>query len=152
MDPILTPEPSPVKIRPADRSDIGIVRRLIEELEEQPYPAHAFRQVYFQNLRNEHIYYWLAEIRGQSIGFLSLHIQYLLHHLGPVAEIQELVVTNPCRGSGAGSLLLATARQTARALGCRNLEVTCNQNRAAAHRFYEKNGLQATHLKFVERL
>jgi (aminoalkyl)phosphonate N-acetyltransferase len=145
------PYPKPL-IRRATDQDWPAIHRLTEELEGQPYDAGVFAKVYSRNLTSDLIYYWLADIDGQVVGFISMHVQYLLHHLGPVAEIQELVVTSHLQGGGIGQRLLATARKEARSLDCANLEVTCNQDRHAAHHFYKKNGLLATHFKFVERL
>jgi (aminoalkyl)phosphonate N-acetyltransferase len=139
-------------LRRATAQDTAAIRQLLGELEEQTYPADIFNDFFAKNLAREGVYYWLVEVGGQTVGFVSLHVQYLLHHLGPVAEIQELVITAAHQGTGLGQLLVGEARAQARALGCVNLEVTCNQKRQAAHRFYQANGLQPTHLKFVEAL
>jgi PhnO protein len=144
--------PPAALLRRATAQDTAAIRLLLEELEEQVYPAAIFNDFFAKNLAREGVFYWLVEMGGQAVGFISLHIQPLLHHLGLVAEIQELIITAAHQGKGLGQLLLGAARAEARAQGCVNLEVTCNQKRQAAHRFYEANGLRPTHLKFVEVL
>jgi PhnO protein len=139
-------------LRRATAQDTAAIRLLLEELEQQTYPAASFHDFFVKNLAREGVFYWLVEMDCQAIGFISLHIQHLLHHLGLVAEVQELVITAAHQGMGLGQLLVGAARAEARAQGCVNLEVTCNHKRQAAHRFYEANGLRPTHLKFVEVL
>ena len=56
------------------------------------------------------------------------------------------------RGQGVGTELLRAARRLARARGCAQIEVACNQLRADAHRFYGKAGLHNFHYKFSQSL
>lgn len=98
-----------------------------------------------ENLRDPHIHYLTAE-EGRVVGFLSLHM-LLLHHTGPIAEIQELAVLPEMRGRGVGSALLCCAKEIARRKSCSQLEVCCSKTRKRAHRFYRREGLRKTHFK-----
>ena len=74
-----------IEIRAARWEDCGQVARLIEQLEEMPINKERFQAVYRTNLSNPQIYYRTAWINGVLAGFLSVHIQDLLHHTSAIA-------------------------------------------------------------------
>ena len=125
---------------------------LICELEEAPLDRAKLEAVYLRNLTDPGIHYLIALENGGAAGFASVHVQCLLHHGGKIAELQEIVVAESRRGQGLGSLLFSEAEKTARAAGCFQLEVCCNRKRTASHRFYEGQGMAASHFKFTEAL
>ena len=125
---------------------------LICELEEAPLDRTKLEAVYLQNLADPNIHYLIALENGGAAGFASVHVQCLLHHGGKIAELQEIVVAESRRGQGIGSLLFSEAEKTARAAGCLQLEVCCNRKRTDSHRFYERQGMVASHFKFTEAL
>lgn len=136
-------------IRPAVPGDVGRLYPLINELEEKTLDEEAFREVFAANLADSRIHYLVAEDRGgRIVGFVSVHIQNLLHHTGGIAEVQELVVTGEKRRTGLGALLLARAKRIAEANGCIQMEVSCNRRRENSHEFYESQGLTRSHFKF----
>jgi PhnO protein len=83
------------------------------------------------------------------VGFLSCHVQQLLHHAGPVGEIQEMYVLPDWRSQGVGQQLVEYLVAIARQEGWVNLEVTSNRRRIRTHAFYERMGFTATHVKLV---
>ena len=125
---------------------------LICELEEAPLDRAKLEAVYLRNLTDPGIHYLIALENGGAAGFASVHVQCLLHHGGKIAELQEIVVAESRRGQGIGSLLFSEAEKTARTAGCLQLEVCCNRKRTASHRFYERQGMAASHFKFTEAL
>jgi GNAT superfamily N-acetyltransferase len=60
----------------------------------------------------------------------------------PFAQIRGLVVDESMRGEGIGSVLVAYAREWARANGCARLRVTTNVTRLDTHQFYERRGFR----------
>nr|WP_122012773.1 GNAT family N-acetyltransferase [Maliibacterium massiliense] len=133
-------------IRTATPQDVQHVYALICALEAQDFDDDAFARVYRQNLAQQRIHYYLAlDGRGAPLGFISLHEEYLLHHCGRVAEIQELVVAAHARGQGVGRALWAHARAQAVLHGCTHLEVCCNVRRTGARAFYERQGMACDH-------
>ena len=86
------------------------------------------------------------------IGFAAVHITPVLHRPTPVGRITALVVTQACRGMGAGRSLVAAAEQIARDHGCGLIEVTSNRSLAAAHAFYSRLGYEVTSLRFRKML
>lgn len=137
-----------MKIRSVVREDEDQLYGLIAQLEGNAVDRGAFAQVVQENLNQPHIYYFAAEENGSLQGFVSVHIQKLLHHAALIAEIQELVVSDHARRQGIGRLLFRQAAELSRSLGCLQLEVCCNQRRIASHRFYEAQGMTCRHYKF----
>ncbi len=137
-------------IRPADYQDVGTLYRFICELEETQLNAVAFRAVFQRNLTDKRVHYLVAEINEDIVGFISCHVQYLLHHTGKVGEIQELYVMPEYRNQQIGRQLVAAMEQLAEAHGFVNLEVTANQKRTHTHRFYQQLTFQPSHFKFVK--
>ncbi len=124
---------------------------LICELEEAPLDRTKLEAVYLRNLTDPGIHYLVALENGEAAGFASVHIQHLLHHGGKIAELQEIVVAESRRGQGIGSLLFSEAEKPPEPRDAQ-LEVCCNRKRTDSHRFYERQGMVASHFKFTEAL
>ncbi|RCR71571.1 GNAT family N-acetyltransferase [Larkinella punicea] len=137
-------------IRPADYQDVGTLYRFICELEETQLNAVAFRAVFQRNLTDKRVHYLVAEVNEDIVGFISCHVQYLLHHTGKVGEIQELYVVPEYRNQQIGRQLVAAMEELAEAHGFVNLEVTANQKRTLTHRFYQQLTFRPSHFKFVK--
>ena len=68
------------------------------------------------------------------------------------AQIEGVRVASDLRGSKVGQQLLEHALEQARDAGCGLVQLTCDVQRADAHRFYESLGFAATHVGFKLRL
>lgn len=71
---------------------------------------------------------------------------------GRFLYVDDLVTRPDARSRGFGSALLAWLRQEAVAEGCAQLHLDSGMQRKDAHRFYLREGLEATSLHFAERL
>lgn len=136
-------------IRKAEKHDLNSIFSLICELEESELDRYQFSTVYLNNLNDKNVYYIVAEQSEAIVGFISVHIQRLLHHAGSIAEIQELIVTKQRQGKGIGHMLFKEAENIAIANECINVEVCCNRMREESHAFYEKIGMKKSHFKFT---
>lgn len=136
-------------IRKAEMHDLDSIFSLICELEESQISKNHFCAVFLNNLSNKNIHYVVAEQSGKIVGFISVHIQQLLHHAGSIAEIQELIVTKQYQGSGVGHKLFEEAKNISEDNDCINIEVCCNRMRGKSHAFYEKLGMKKSHFKFT---
>lgn len=139
-------------VRYANIEDFEFIYKCINELEEQEFDRDIQLQILEQNLTNPRHIYLIAERDGKSIGFLSCHCQYLLHHGGLIGEIEEMFVMPEFRSQKTGSQLLEELTLIAYEKGVLQIEVTSNIKRASAHRFYLQNGFQSTHKKFTRQL
>ena len=139
-----------ISVRPATFNDVGIIHDFVNSLEETILDYNRFRTIFSHNLTNPGIHYLVAEFDGMVIGFVSCHVQYLLHHCGKVGEIQELYVKPEYRNQRVGHHLLATLNTLAVQEGLVNLEVTTNQKRQNTVRFYERELFKLTHYKLIK--
>lgn len=138
-----------MNVRRAKQADVLSIYNLITELEETMLDIKVFTSMYLDNISNSNIYYIIFEKDSKIIGFASLHIQKLLHHVSKVAEVQELVVTESYRNYGIGKIMYDELKAIAKEEGCSQIEVCCNMNRERTHIFYQKNGMSKTHYKFT---
>ena len=139
-------------LRPATAQDEDTVYHLMCELEQCEFDRLAFAKGYALNLANPNMHYALATQNNEVLGFISLHLQYHLHHVNWIAEIQELIITPQARGAGVGKRLLRWAEDTARELGAEQTELSTRATRYDAHRFYQREGYLHTHFRFVKPL
>src|ERR1700685_4292408 len=96
-----------VEIRKASMEDLDTIYGFISHLEEYSFDAGKFRERYSGNLKDDNCIYLVAVIGGNDcIGFISSHVQRLLHHETPVFEIQEMYVSKNHRNSGIGKSLI----------------------------------------------
>lgn len=141
-----------VTIRLATAEDFETIFHFINLLEETVFEKSAQKVLFTANIANPDVIYLLAVTENQIVGFLSCHIQNLLHHGGKVGEIQEMFVAENARSLGAGKELIDALKTMAKAKNVLQLEVTSSFKREAAHRFYERENFNFTHKKFVHLL
>ncbi|CCH55641.1 PhnO protein [Fibrisoma limi BUZ 3] len=149
---ILAESPMAVVIRSATQQDGDAIYNFLCDLEDTTLNPTAFRAIFRHNLTNPLIHYLVADLNNKVIGFVSCHVQYLLHHTGKVGEIQELYVRPEFRGQRIGKQLMAAVDDLAQQHGFINLEVTTNQHRTATVQFYEQLAFHPTHCKLVKSL
>lgn len=142
-----------VIIRKMMEKDMLTVYEQICELEETIFNINHFKSIFFHNINdNNKLYYVAEDPTGLNLGFISCHIEQLLHHCGKVAEIQELYVKSEYRSSGIGGLLVAHIEQQLKIHDCVSYEVTAQNKRIKTHAFYEHAGFKASHLKFTKNI
>lgn len=141
-----------IEVRLATSDDFLAVYNLINELEDQIFDRNKQEKIYHKNLNNPDIIYFVAATKLKIVGFISAHIQLLLHHSESVAEIQELIVTKEYRSQKIGKLLLDQIILELKNRNITQLEVTSNKMREAAHQFYLREGFVDSHKKFTKVL
>ncbi len=140
------------QLRSAAETDTRIVYQFICSLEEEILDFDIFNKIFILNILNNDYYYIVAESSDNVVGYISCHTQYLLHHCGKVAEIQELFVAEDHRGKGIGKLLVNSIEEKLREAGCVSFEVTANNKRNETHQFYISMGFGFSHKKFIKSL
>lgn len=134
--------------RKATLNDKEQVYRLLVQLEKTNIDYKCFAEIFDENLENPQVFYFVYQKEYQIVGFISIHVQKLLHHTSNIAEIQELIVDETIRNQGIGKHLFQKAKEVAMETGCEQLEVCCNQKRLVSHKFYQRQGMANTHYKF----
>ena len=135
-------------IRKAEGDDGQHVLRLLTRLGYDVQNERG-RAVYRRLLKDEDQAIVVFEEGGQVLGMIGLSIRPQLHHCGPVATIDELVVDEQARGRGIGTALLREAIALARQRGCDVVEVMSAHHRTRAHEFYLSQGFVSYGLKLV---
>jgi GNAT superfamily N-acetyltransferase len=91
----------------------------------------------------------VAEVDGKVVGVCQLIVfRHFQSKGGLCAELESMHVHPDWRGEGIGRQLLKAAVDRARQLGCYRLQLTSNNERPDAHRFYESMGFHASHRGF----
>ena len=139
-------------IRQAVCADLPAVYQLICALEETTFPMELFTWGYEEMMANSNHVILVAESDSKIVGVLHLRMEFQLHHCGKIAEIMELVVDEKYRSMGIGKQLFVAAEIAARGRHCRQIEVTSNQKREKAYRFYQREDMENTHYKFSKQI
>ncbi|WP_208975885.1 GNAT family N-acetyltransferase [Pseudovibrio exalbescens] len=93
--------------------------------------------------------YVAVDADGQVLATYQLTIEKGLAFQGrPRASIESMHTRSDQRGQGVGAALVAHAKKLAREKGCCLLQLTSNAQREDAHRFYQRQGFEQTHLGF----
>lgn len=135
-------------LREATLIDKEQIYGLIAALEEIYIDKKCFSDIYDANLSNPFVFYFVYEKESVILGFVSIHVQKLLHHTANIAEIQELIVDETARQHGIGKRLFQKAKEVGVKNSCMQLEVCCNQKRLFSHKFYMSQGMTNNHYKF----
>lgn len=138
--------------RKANSDDFESVYLLICDLEGQKMDNESFKTIYLKNLSDPNIHYLVADKDNSVVGFISLHVQHILHHSKPTCELQELTINPDLRGIGIGGLLMKEVEIIARKLNLEEIELTTKIHRERAQEFYRNLGYIHSHNKFVKKL
>ena len=95
----------------------------------------------------------VAEEAGELIGTLQLtFIRGLAFRGGLRGQIEAVRTASARRGQGIGAAFIGWAVERCRERGCHLVQLTSNNSRADAHRFYERLGFTASHTGFKLQL
>lgn len=139
-------------IRFAKAEDLNDIYKLVCLLENTELDYEAFSDIYKAKLSDFSCPMLVYEENEKVTGFLNMKYDYQLHHCEKVCEIVEFIVEEGYRGNGMGQQLFEYACNMSRESGCCQIELSCNQKRKNAHRFYEKCGMINSHYRFVKRI
>jgi GNAT superfamily N-acetyltransferase len=142
------------KFRQATIDDLpAIVRMLADdflgaqrERFEDPLPesyVRAFREIE-ADLSNELI---VTEMDGAVIGTLQLTFTPSISFEGSKrCTVESVRVDEKYRGQGIGRKMMLWAIERAKQRGCISMQLTTNNDRSDAHRFYESIGFSRSHI------
>lgn len=139
-----------IVVREAVPDDEEIFYRFNSALSERDLPREGFSQAFRVNLAHSNNLYIVAEADGEAIGMGSCHVQWLLHHAAPIAEIQELYVLPGFRSQGVGEILIKRLIGFAGSKNAEQVELSTNKKRVDAQRFYSREGFVNHHLKWTK--
>lgn len=136
-------------IRTAKPDDFESVYLFVCELQGKKFDKATLKRLYLENLSQKDNFYLVALQNELLIGYISCHIQILLHHAGKVAEIQEMFVLPNYRNHGVGRQLIEEIKRLTKKEGVLQLEVTTRAIREKAIAFYKREAFEDSHKKLV---
>jgi GNAT superfamily N-acetyltransferase len=91
----------------------------------------------------------VADVQHLVVGVCQLIVfRHLQARGGLCAEVESMHVHPVWRSQGIGATLMEYAVAEARRLGCYRIQLTSNNARPEAHRFYERLGFERSHQGF----
>ncbi|MEY9813110.1 GNAT family N-acetyltransferase [Streptomyces albogriseolus] len=141
-------------IRPATVDDIpAIVAMLADDplgaQRESPDDLAPYLTAMERLRADPHQHLVVAVREGRVVGTLQLTIIPGLSRRGATRSVMEGVrIHADERGGGLGSRLIEWAIDTSRREGCQLVQLTSDNTRTDAHRFYERLGFTASHVGF----
>jgi GNAT superfamily N-acetyltransferase len=142
-----------VSIRRATLDDVPEIVRLLaddplgsqRENYQNPLPQ-SYYAAFDEINQDPHNQLVIAEVGSAIVGTLQLtFIPYLTYRGGKRAQIEAVRVDQQYRSCGIGSKLFEWAIIRAREEQCHMVQLTTNNTRSDAHRFYERLGFVASH-------
>ena len=143
-----------IEFRAAQESDLPAIVRLLadddlgrgrERVDSSLAPAYleAFRQMG----RQEGNHLLVAVTDGRIVGCMQVTILHGLSRMGATRALLEGVrVERSLRGRGIGAAMIQNALGIARVNACTLVQLTSDQRRVDARRFYERLGFVASHV------
>ncbi|OLF17143.1 GNAT family N-acetyltransferase [Actinophytocola xanthii] len=129
-----------MQIRLARTTDAAAVNELLDQLGYPPDDA-ATTASRIQAWRHDpSSAAYVAEVDGDILGLVAVHICPFFERAGAWARIVALVVADRARGRGVGGQLVTAAESFANRWGCLRMEVTSADRRGTAHEFYRRRG------------
>ena len=139
------------RIRLAAEADLEAMTQLIGRLfalePDFPFdPAKVRRGLDLLLAREDSAAVWVAELDGRVVGLCSAQIVISTAEGGPVAWVEDVVVSPDLRGRGIGSLLLDAVLAWAGRRGLARLQLVADRDNEAALGFYRRLGWDTTRL------
>lgn len=134
-------EPTTAVLRPATVAD---AERIAVLFTDEGYPAGTTDIVErLERFGSEQSAVIVADIEGEVMGFVAVHLVPRFEHDDHIARVLALVVDAGARERGLGGQLMAEAEEIGRRAGAAFIEVTAGHHRPDARRLYESLGYDA---------
>ena len=146
-----------ISVEAATEADLPAMGPLISELfEAMDSPAESGPQHAVENCRavmQDPSHHMLVARAGDSVvGFVNFTTRKTIAHARSSGLIDELIVTEKCRGQGIGKHLISVAAEKCQELGCEELEVSTEKTNTRAREFYKKCGFDEDAVLLERRL
>ena len=93
----------------------------------------------------------VAEIDGEVLGFVALHVLPRFEHDDRIVRVLALVVDPGVRERGVGHLLMAEAERVGTDVGAAFVEVTAGHHRPDAHHLFESLGYDGSVTTYLRK-
>jgi GNAT superfamily N-acetyltransferase len=137
-------------IRAAHTADASVLQELLCQLEHPLSQAEVLEKINQYNLPQYHLL--VIEVDSTVVGLASLHWYDVFYDVGYIGRITAFCVDQKFRSKGIGQKLLQAAEDYFLQHQCIRIEVSSNERRAGAHRFYLANGFTINSKRFIKHL
>jgi GNAT superfamily N-acetyltransferase len=142
-----------ILVRKARKSDLPVIRELLEELisamdDTECIDMRITLRTWERLLKDAGSHFLVATAQGTPVGFIHFTVRQTVLHRSPSALIDELVVTKEYQGKGIGKQLVLATIERCKQLGCCEVEVSTEQTNVKAREFYRKCGFNKTEVLF----
>ncbi|MER5642734.1 GNAT family N-acetyltransferase [Kitasatospora sp. NPDC002227] len=144
----------PLLLRPAERADLPAIVALLADdtlgaTRESPDDLTPYEAAFTALAADPNQHLTVATRAGQIVGTLQLTLIPGLSRQGSTRALIEAVrVAATERGTGLGTQLIEWAITRSRELGADLVQLTSDNTRTDAHRFYEHLGFTGSHIGF----
>jgi aminoglycoside 3-N-acetyltransferase I len=136
-----------IKVRPADKKDLGSLVTLAEEFIPEEADNGKRIEVLKQALRDPNYELLVADLEGEVIGFIDQWVIHDFTHGAKLSYIHNLYVSSEHRRRGVASKLLQEVIKNARNMEVSEIHVTTRFDNKPAINLYRKHGLVREHLQ-----
>lgn len=138
-----------MNIRKANINDLEKIQKLNNDLFDlelntcdptlvKDWPFSKDGEEYFKDLiLNDYVY--VCEKDGEVVGYLAGSVVDVSYIKNKYAEVNNMCVSDKCRGMGIGHFLLEEFKKDIKELGIMELRVTASGKNNNARNFYERN-------------
>jgi GNAT superfamily N-acetyltransferase len=142
-------DPQPFTVRAATPADAERIAALFTD---EGYPAGASDIVgRLERFASPFSTVSVAEMNGEVIGFVAVHLIPRFEHNDRFARVVALVVDPGVRERGLGHLLMGEAERVARDGAAAFIEVTAGHHRPEARQLYEALGYDGTVAAYLRK-
>lgn len=142
-------DPQPFTVRAATPDDAERIAALFTD---EGYPAGASDIVgRLERFASPFSTVSVAEMNGEVIGFVAVHLIPRFEHNDRFARVVALVVDPGVRERGLGHLLMGEAERVARDGAAAFIEVTAGHHRPEARQLYEALGYDGTVAAYLRK-
>lgn len=141
-----------MEIRLAEKEDIKTILTLQTQIYRVSTPAQNAPQILGELLKADYCDVLVAKVDGKITGCALVFYLPNPAHGAPYALLEGLVVDKNQRHQGIGTALFEKAMELARARNCYKIIFTSGNERADAHKFYEKLGFKKWGVEFRKDL
>jgi len=131
---------SGIRVRRAGEGDISMLTALAEDFMHGTATNEERLAILKSSLKDPDYELWIAEVNGETVGFIDLWIIHDFCHGGKLGYIQNLYVAPKHRRMGVGNKLLQKIVERARELRALEIHVVTEFNNEPAIRLYKKHG------------
>lgn len=112
------------------------------------YDNDSFEKV----LNSPQNFLFVAEEDKKLIGFATFSIRHVVRYPKPIAELDELFVSEEYRKHGVGKQLMEIVEQQAKKHNCYRVYIESHYQHEAGHKFYENLGYKNYGYHFIKNL